>query len=69
MVILRVGVLLSAICPLLSASCLKVSLFFASNFKVDFYNATKSDTKSLGRIFCFLSQSFAFFASSFKVDF
>ena len=50
----RVWALSSAICP-------KVSLFFASSFKVDFQNATNGDTQGLGPIVFWLSQSFAVF--------
>ena len=46
----RIWALLSAICP-------KVSLFFASSFKVSFQNATNDESWGLGSIICYLSQS------------
>ena len=54
MVILRVQ-------ALLSFSQLKVWLFFAGSFKVDFQNATNGDNQVLGFIICYLSQKFRCF--------
>ena len=53
-VITRVWALLSEICP-------KVSLFFASSFKVSVQNARNDDSQGLGPIVCYLSQSFTVF--------
>ena len=66
MVIPRVGALFSAICP-------KVSLFFASNFKVGFLKSTNGDGLALGPFLCYLSdicpKVSLIFASSFKLGF
>jgi len=66
MVIPRVWALLSGIYP-------KVSLFFASNFKVGFLKSTNGVGSNLSPILCCLSaicpKVSLFFASSFKLGF
>jgi len=66
MVIGRVWVLLSAICP-------KGLRFFASNFKVGFLNSTNGVGQDLGPILCYLlaicPKVSLFFASNLKLGF